>query len=179
MATPPSRDNSPQRAPLQIGRFLTTVIRRGLCYSIELHVVAQPGRCPAVGKFPALQRAVDPTNSIDRPSEHPAQRNDRRSAKRRGPGTDETNSARADQCLEGKCRPPGEAQAAPKISKRAKILEMIRRSGGATLSEIQATTGWQAHSIRSLVSTLAKRDHIRIRSSKNQAGERVYQILRA
>jgi hypothetical protein len=160
MATPPSRDNSPQRAPLQIGRFLTTVIRRGLCYSIELHVVAQPGRCPAVGKFPAL-------------------RNDRRSAKRRGPGTDETNSARADQCLEGKCRPPGEAQAAPKISKRAKILEMIRRSGGATLSEIQATTGWQAHSIRSLVSTLAKRDHIRIRSSKNQAGERVYQILRA
>jgi predicted ArsR family transcriptional regulator len=71
---------------------------------------------------------------------------------------------------------PGEAQAPPKISKRAKILEMIRRSGVATLSEIAATTGWQAHSIRSFVSTLAKRDHIRIRSAKNQAGERVYQI---
>jgi hypothetical protein len=177
MATP-SRDNSPQRAPLLIRRSLTTVIRKGVCYSIELHVVAQPGRCPAVGKFP-LQRAVDPTNSVDLPSKHPAQRNDRRSAKRRRPDTDETNCARADQCLEGKCRPPvlpGEAQAAPNISKRAKILEMIRRSGGATLSEIGATTGWQAHSIRSFVSTLAKRDHIRIRSLKNQAGERVYQI---
>ena len=171
MATP-SRNNSPQLAPLLIRRSLTTVIRKGLCYSIELHVVAQPGRCPAVGKFP-LPRAVDSTNSVDLPSMHPAQRMDRRSAKRQRPGTDETNCARADQSLEGKCR-PGEAQA--NISKRAKILEMIRRSGGATLSEIGATTGWQAHSIRSFISTLAKRDHIRIRSSKNQAGECVYQI---
>jgi hypothetical protein len=121
MATP-SRDNSPQRAPLLIRRSLTTVIRKGFCYSIELHVVAQQGRCPAVGKFP-LQRAVDPTNSVDLPSKHPAQRNDRRSAKRRRRDIDETNCAKADQCLEGKCRPPVEAQAAPNSSKRAKILE--------------------------------------------------------
>jgi hypothetical protein len=57
MATP-SRDNSPQRAPLLIRRSLTTVIRRGLCYSIELHVVAQEGRCPAVGKFPCRGRWI-------------------------------------------------------------------------------------------------------------------------
>ena len=174
MATP-SRNNSPQLAPLLIRRSLTTVIRKGLCYSIELHVVAQPGRCPAVGKFP-LHRAVDPTKPVNLPSSNPASattaapRNADAAPPRKPTAPEQSNA------LGGKSQAKPAAEARPKVSKRAKILEMISRSSGATLSEIEATTGWQAHSIRSFVSTLAKRDHIRIRSSKNQAGERVYQI---
>jgi hypothetical protein len=40
------------------------------------------------------------------------------------------------------------------------------------LAEIKAFSGWQAHS----VSTVAKKDRIRIRSLKNTNGERVYLI---
>jgi hypothetical protein len=53
---------------------------------------------------------------------------------------------------------------------------MIKRPGGATLAEIGAFSGWQAHSVRAFVSTVAKKDRIRIRSMKNKAGERVYLI---
>jgi hypothetical protein len=42
-------------------------------------------------------------------------------------------------------------------SKGAKIVELIGRSKGATLAEIQKATGWQAHSVRGFLSTAAKK----------------------
>jgi predicted transcriptional regulator len=65
---------------------------------------------------------------------------------------------------------------ARRVSKRAQILEMMQRPSGATLAEIRALSGWQRHSVRAFVSTVAKKDQIHIRSMKNQAGERVYLI---
>jgi DNA-binding IclR family transcriptional regulator len=63
------------------------------------------------------------------------------------------------------------------VTKVAKILDMMKRAGGATLAELMFATGWQSHSIRAFVSTLSKRDKIRIRSMRNPKGERVYEIL--
>ena len=61
-------------------------------------------------------------------------------------------------------------------SKGAKILAMIGRPKGATLGEIMKATDWQAHSIRGYLSIAAKKHHIHIESSKNEAGDRVYKI---
>jgi len=60
-------------------------------------------------------------------------------------------------------------------SKGAQILEMIRRSKGASLGEIQKVTGWQAHSVRGFLSTAAKKHGVKIESRRSEAGERVYQ----
>ena len=59
-------------------------------------------------------------------------------------------------------------------SKGAQILALIRRSKGATLAEIQKTTGWQSHSVRGYLSSAAKKHNLRIESTKNEAGDRVY-----
>lgn len=69
--------------------------------------------------------------------------------------------------------------AAPRAeSKGVKILEMIGRPKGATLAEIMKATDWQAHSVRGFISTAGKKHNVKIESSKNDAGERVYSIAR-
>jgi hypothetical protein len=63
-------------------------------------------------------------------------------------------------------------------SKGAQILDMIGRAKGATLAEIMAAADWQAHSVRGFISSAAKKHSIKIESSKNEAGERVYHIAK-
>ena len=61
-------------------------------------------------------------------------------------------------------------------SKGAKILDLIGRAKGATLTEIMKVTKWQAHSVRGFLSTAAKKHGLKIESAKNEAGERVYRV---
>ena len=63
-------------------------------------------------------------------------------------------------------------------SKGAKILKMIARAEGATLAEIMKAIGWQAHSVRGYISTVAKKHGVKIESSKNEAGQRLYRITK-
>jgi len=63
-------------------------------------------------------------------------------------------------------------------SKGAQILEMIGRAKGATLAEIMAAAGWQAHSVRGFISTAGKKHGVKIESRKNESGERAYRITR-
>jgi hypothetical protein len=63
-------------------------------------------------------------------------------------------------------------------SKGAKILEMIGRAKGATLTEIMKATDWQTHSVRGFLSTAAKKHKLNIESVKNESGERVYKIAK-
>jgi hypothetical protein len=70
---------------------------------------------------------------------------------------------------------PARSKNAPRSqSKGAKILEMIRRTKGATLAEIRAVSGWQAHSVRGFISTAGKKRRVKIESTKNEAGDRLY-----
>lgn len=86
------------------------------------------------------------------------------------------NEAKASQ----KTAKPAQAKAtAPRAeSKGAKILEMIGRAKGATLADIMASTGWQPHSVRGFISTAGKKHRVKIESSKNEAGDRVYQTAK-
>jgi Protein of unknown function (DUF3489) len=64
-------------------------------------------------------------------------------------------------------------------SKKAIVLEMMRRKGGCTLAEIMKATDWQAHTVRGFVSgTLGKKMGLTVTSAKNDAGERTYSLLR-
>ena len=69
-----------------------------------------------------------------------------------------------------------EATAPRPESKGAKILGLIGRAKGATLAEIMKATEWQAHSVRGFISTAGKKHGVKVESSKNEAGDRVYRI---
>jgi uncharacterized protein DUF3489 len=63
-------------------------------------------------------------------------------------------------------------------TKGAKILERIGRPKGATLAELMKATGWQAHSVRGFISNAGRKNALRVESSKNEAGERTYNIAK-
>ena len=60
-------------------------------------------------------------------------------------------------------------------SKKAIVLEMLRRPEGATLADIQSATGWQAHSVRGFISgALGKKMGLTVESFKTPEGGRGY-----
>lgn len=74
-------------------------------------------------------------------------------------------------------KPAAKATTAAAASKKALILEMLQRKGGATLNEIMQRTGCLAHSVRGAISTLGKKLGLRVESSKNESSERSYRII--
>jgi hypothetical protein len=74
--------------------------------------------------------------------------------------------------------PTADASSAREGSKKAEILSLLRRKGGATLQELTAATDWQAHSVRGFLSgTLRKKMGLTVESAKRQDGERIYSIV--
>jgi hypothetical protein len=66
---------------------------------------------------------------------------------------------------------------ARKGTKAAKVLELLRRSDGATLKELMKATGWQPHSVRGFLSgTIGKRLGLTVTSVKDSDGERRYSL---
>jgi hypothetical protein len=62
-------------------------------------------------------------------------------------------------------------------SKTSKILELLKRPGGATLKEIMKTTAWQPHSVRGFLSgVLRKKLRVRVESFKRADTQRAYRI---
>jgi Protein of unknown function (DUF3489) len=62
-------------------------------------------------------------------------------------------------------------------SKTAAILDMLKRSGGATAKELLKATGWQPHSLRGFISgTLGKKMGLTVTSAKGEDGERSYSV---
>jgi len=62
-------------------------------------------------------------------------------------------------------------------SKTEKVLDLLKRSGGATLAEIMKATDWQAHSVRGFISgTLGKKMGLAVTSTKGEDGERTYSV---
>ena len=55
--------------------------------------------------------------------------------------------------------------------RRRSIVEMLHRSHGASIEEMMKTTGWQAHSVRGVISgALKKKLGLKIVSEKSKAG---------
>jgi hypothetical protein len=75
-------------------------------------------------------------------------------------------------------KPKRKATATRANTKGAKILELIGRAKGATLTEIMKTTDWQAHSVRGFLSIASNKQGIKIESTRTEAGERLYKIVK-
>ncbi len=80
-----------------------------------------------------------------------------------------------------KARKPTTASvAAPKTregSKKAIVLEMLKRPDGATLKDIMAATDWQAHSVRGFISgSITKKMGLSVESFKREDGARAYRV---
>ena len=62
-------------------------------------------------------------------------------------------------------------------SKKAIVLELLRRPEGATLADIMSATDWQSHSVRGFISgAITKKMGLNVTSAKRADGQRVYQI---
>lgn len=63
-----------------------------------------------------------------------------------------------------------------RANKNVEVIVIMKRTKGATLSEVMKATGWQPHTVRGFVSILGCKGGEKIESSKNAAGERTYKI---
>jgi hypothetical protein len=83
------------------------------------------------------------------------------------------------KATEGKKAPKGgkKVEGARDGSKAAKVLELLKQDGGATLKELMKATSWQAHSVRGFLSgTVGKKLGLGLTSVKTEDGERSYSI---
>jgi hypothetical protein len=62
-------------------------------------------------------------------------------------------------------------------SKKSEVIDLMRRSQGATLDEIMELTGWQSHTVRGFVSgTLIKKLGLNVESFRSNEKERTYRV---
>ncbi len=62
-------------------------------------------------------------------------------------------------------------------SKQAEVIRMLKRPEGATIQQICAATGWQAHTVRgTFAGAFKKKLGLNLTSEKPEAGDRVYRI---
>jgi hypothetical protein len=62
-------------------------------------------------------------------------------------------------------------------SKTAAVLELLKRSEGASMKELLKATGWQPHSVRGFLSgAIRKKMAIEVTSTKGDDGQRTYSV---
>jgi hypothetical protein len=67
--------------------------------------------------------------------------------------------------------------AAREGSKTARVLDLLTRPGGVTLTELMKATGWQPHSVRGVLSgAVGKKMGLTVASAKGEDGERSYSV---
>ena len=70
-----------------------------------------------------------------------------------------------------------QAAAARRGSKTAKVVDLLKRPGGASLKQLMRATGWQPHSVRGFLSgTLKKKMGLKLESSRREGEERGYHL---
>ena len=69
------------------------------------------------------------------------------------------------------------APATPPASKQSQLISLLRSAPGATLAQMMTLTGWQAHTVRGMLSgSLRKRLGLNVQSQVEEDA-RVYRIL--
>jgi len=76
-----------------------------------------------------------------------------------------------------KARQSAKAAGSRDGSKAAKVLDLLKRPGGATAKELMKATGWQPHSVRGFLSeTVGKKLGLAVTSTKGENDERTYSV---
>jgi hypothetical protein len=94
------------------------------------------------------------------------------------PATKATPAKKANKGAKS-AKSPKKATGARNGTKSAKVLDLLKRSGGATGKDLMKATGWQAHSVRGFISgVLGKKMGLTVTSTKIEDGERRYSLKR-
>ena len=94
-------------------------------------------------------------------------------------GADEAQSADAPKDAPAEADPAPKARTPRAGTKQAKLIQMLRADGGATIDEIVAATGWQPHTVRgAFAGALKKRLGLDVTSEKVEGRGRVYSLPR-
>jgi hypothetical protein len=94
-------------------------------------------------------------------------------------GAEEAPSADAPKDAPAEADPAPKARAPRTGTKQAKLIEMLRAEGGATIDEIVAETGWQPHTVRgAFAGALKKKLGLDVTSEKIEGRGRVYSLPR-
>lgn len=65
-------------------------------------------------------------------------------------------------------------------SKQARLIALLGCAGGASITQMIALTGWQAHTVRGTISgVLRKRLGLNVECATDDSGKRVYRIVAA
>src|SRR5207253_6637830 len=102
-----------------------------------------------------------------------------RSRANRAPAKRTKQSARSKQSAKSKqsANVGNRPAAARRGSKTAKVLDLLKRPGGASLKELMKATGWQPHSVRGFLSgTLKKKMGLQLEASRRDDEERAYRL---
>jgi len=92
-------------------------------------------------------------------------------------GADEAPTAETPQDAPAETDPAPKARTLRRGTKQAKLIEMLRAEGGATIDEMAAATGWQPHTVRGAMSgALKKKLGLTITSEKVESRGRVYRL---
>ena len=93
-------------------------------------------------------------------------------------GADEAPSAEPSKDAPAETDPAPKARTPRTGTKQAKLIEMLRADGGATIEEIVAALDWQAHTARGAMSgALKKKLGLTITSEKIEGRGRAYRII--
>jgi hypothetical protein len=72
---------------------------------------------------------------------------------------------------------PAKTETGPREgSKTAQVVAMLKREGGATITEIMSTMSWQKHTVRGFMAGAMKKAGYTVESFKPEGGERSYRI---
>ena len=67
----------------------------------------------------------------------------------------------------------------PRSTKQSQLITLLRSASGGTLEQMTKLTGWQAHTVRAVISaTLRKRLGLDVQSATNGDGPRIYRIAK-
>jgi len=122
-----------------------------------------------------------PKTGFAKPKKAPADKKTAKPATKNAPKTASAKkrSAKTKTASTKKAARPAAGKAEVRAdTKKAIVLELLRRKEGATTAEIAKATDWQNHSIRGFISGhVAKKMGLKVESSKNEAGERTYRVV--
>jgi len=94
-------------------------------------------------------------------------------------GADEAPNAETPQHARAEAGPAPKARTPRTGTKQAKLIEMLRAEGGATIDEIVAATGWKPHTVRgAFAGALKKKLGLEVTSEKIEGRGRVYSLPR-
>jgi cell division septation protein DedD len=119
-----------------------------------------------------------PAAAVTTATATPKRANKAKAAAKQGKKTTPAAKAKPAKAAKGK---PVKARTKPAPtrdgSKKAVVLGLLQRKGGATLAQIMKATDWQAHSVRGFISgALGKKMGLTVDSVRREDGERVYSI---